>query len=80
MKRAHTAPSERAELARHQERARAIVEGRLAEAGRNWNWLAQSAAEAGICSTAVIHHWRRGRNRGINVGVYLACLEILEDA
>lgn len=73
-----TSPSKRANLARYQDRAHAIVEGRLAELGRTWNWLSVTAAEEGLCSKAVIMQWKRGRNRGVNVGVYLGCIDILD--
>ena len=71
-------PSDRPELLRYQDRARTIIEGKLAEIGQTWHWLARRLDSEGLCGTAVVMQWKRGRNRSINCGVWLAALDILE--
>lgn len=75
-----TKPSQRTELARYKERAHAIITGKLAELDRPWHWLARECQERGLASEAVIMQWKRGRNSGVGVGLWLAILDILEEA
>jgi len=78
-KRNHTSPSDRPKLAHYQDRARTIIDGRLAEIGQTWHWLAGRLAEQGICSPAVVMQWKRGRNKGVGCGVWLAALDALAE-
>ena len=79
-KKARTLPTERPALNRYKARAHSIVAGKLAELDRPWNWLAGECEDRGLCSRAVVMQWKRGRNSGVGARLWLAIMDVLEEA